>query len=36
MRLPEFCDYHLPALSTDEVRHNLIISILTRANAEQS
>jgi len=36
MQFSKFFDYHLPALSTDEVRHNLIISILTRANSEQS
>jgi len=36
MQLSEFCDYHLPALFVDQVRHNLIISILTNANAEQS
>src|SRR5262249_34983786 len=32
----EFADYHRPALETDEVRHNVMLSILARVTADPS
>ncbi len=34
MKLAEFIDLHAPALESDEVRHNLILGILARAQPD--